>query len=140
MPPTWLIIVAVVLFIVGAVLLGYGLVKHEDKNEKTTTHKLLIGVGVLFILFGVAIILWAIISKFSQKPKAPAPQPEVMAPKPMMPRPGYASTPVYQPNLMYQPNPGMDFNTGQMMYSNSMNYPTVQQQQPYPGQNYMGQY
>lgn len=137
MPPTWLIIIAVVVFIAGAACLGYGLVKHEDKNEKTTTHKLLIGVGIGLVIFGVAIILWAIISKFTQKPKPQNEQID-MAPKPMLSRPGYnpsASTPVYNPNVMYSPNmnTNMDFNANQMMYNNPMpvNYPTVQNMNPY---------
>jgi hypothetical protein len=142
MPPTWLIILAVVIFIAGAVLLGYGLVKHEDKNEKTTTHKVLIGVGVLFILFGLAIILWAIISKFTQKPKPKVDQmaaPAVPEYKPMLPRAGYnASTPIYNPNIMYQPNNNMnmDFNANQLAYSGGnmpFNYPMVQpNMNPYP--------
>jgi hypothetical protein len=141
MPPTWLIILAVVIFIAGAVCLGYGLVKHEDKNEKTSFHKILIGAGVFGVIFGLAIILWAIISKFTEKPKNKVGQmtaPQVPEYKPMLPRTGYnASTPIYNPNIMYQPNMNMDFNTNQLAYSGGsgmpINYPMVQpSMNPYP--------
>jgi hypothetical protein len=55
-----LLIVSIVLIAGGIAMLIYGLHKHEDKGEKTTTNKLLIGVGAGMIIIGVGLIIFFI--------------------------------------------------------------------------------
>ena len=133
--PKWLIILAVILFIVGIGLLIVGIVEHEDKGKKTSNNKILIGAGLALALIGLIIIIWAIVSKFKSKPSAESitiRNETVQAPPNMMSRPyGYqAMTPRYDANMMGpQDYNAMGFSP--MAYPNSpMAQPMMPQQQP----------
>jgi len=63
----WVIIIGVILFIIGAVLTGYGVHKHEDENQKTTSHKLMGYGGIALLVIGFVMIIVGIIFKSREK-------------------------------------------------------------------------
>jgi len=63
------IIITLILVGGGIGLLIYGLHKHEDKGEKTTTHKIFIGLGALLIIIGVIVFI-VFIFKYRRENKA----------------------------------------------------------------------
>lgn len=64
----WVLIISIILILGGIGLLIYGITEHEDKGKKTSTNKILIGVGVVLSLLGLIGIVWFLISK-SRKSK-----------------------------------------------------------------------
>jgi hypothetical protein len=60
---TLMIIIGIFLLVVGGGLMLYGIEKHEDKGEKTTTHKLMLFGGAALVLIGVGLIIAGIFFK-----------------------------------------------------------------------------
>lgn len=63
----WVIIIGVVLFIIGAILTGLGVHYHEDQNQKTTSHKLMMYGGIALLVIGFVMIIVGIIFKSKEK-------------------------------------------------------------------------
>lgn len=63
----WVIIIGVVLFIIGGILTGLGVHYHEDQNQKTTSHKLMMYGGIALLLIGFVMIIVGIIFKSKEK-------------------------------------------------------------------------
>lgn len=65
---TWLLIIGIFLLVIGGGLMIYGIHKHEDENEKTTTHKAFLYGGIALLLIGVILIIVYFVNK-GRKPK-----------------------------------------------------------------------
>jgi hypothetical protein len=140
----WIIII-LILILGGGAILGYGLHKHEDKGEKTTTHKIFVGLGALLIIVGVIVSIIFII-KYRRENKGvaviqtPAAAEVEMAEMPMK-QMGYSGMNPGGMNYSGM-NPGTPVYPGQMggfdssMYAPQMNY-GPQNYPVYPGGNPM---
>lgn len=60
---TWLLIIGIFLLVIGGGLMIYGIHKHEDENEKTTTHKAMLYGGIAVFVIGVILIIIYFVSK-----------------------------------------------------------------------------
>jgi hypothetical protein len=65
---TWLLIIGIFLLVIGGGLMIYGIHKHEDENEKTTTHKAFLYGGIALLLIGLILIIVYFVNK-GRKPK-----------------------------------------------------------------------
>jgi hypothetical protein len=65
---TWLLIIGIFLLIIGGGLMIYGIHKHEDENEKTTTHKAMLYGGIAVLIIGLILIIVYFVNK-GRKPK-----------------------------------------------------------------------
>ena len=137
----WIIII-IILFIGGGVLIIYGLHKHEDKGEKTTTHKIFAFAGGALIIIAVVLLI-IFIFKYRRENKGVAviqtpAVAEVEMPEMPMKQMGGNS-----PYGMGGMNPGTPVYPGQMggydssMYAPQMNY-SPQSYSGNPGFGYQG--
>ncbi len=110
------IIITLILLGGGIGLTIYGLHKHEDKGEKTTTNKIFIGLGALLIVVGIIVFI-VFILKYRRENKGttviqPTTAPEIEVPEIPMKQMGYGGM---NPGMSYGGmNPGTPVYPGQM--------------------------
>ncbi len=58
-----IIIVAVIVILGGVVMLAYGAIHYTHRNEKNSTHTVLMIVGGILVVLGLGVLIWGLISR-----------------------------------------------------------------------------
>lgn len=111
-------IVVILLLVGGGIgLLIYGLHKHEDKQEKTTTHKIMAIVGGALIGIGVILLMFFLLKYKRENKNASVIQPKIQDDMGQIEMMNQRDT-LYQTQMMNQREIN---NQNQMMNQNQMN-------------------